>query len=250
MKKPILVHLILFSLFVKQFRLGVSTVSWSKLFHLSITRFEREQHWPSSRCGMSLRRGVAVLNVQYILNSRSIFISYLRHLAWVNQLRMREVGLVACRRPVWTPRDVEAWSKHDSRRPVGRAGGGLVVHRCLTVYWSPATATPGQTLVKLDWVGWGTALEPRGNSLQCSLSSIVSTTRPSVVARSLRQLLVSPSSTDSVCCAIQTSSVSGHPGTFFWPAEYDSLVLSGENRRRWTGMACERYLLPGRCLIL
>jgi len=40
MKKLILVHLILFSLFLKQFRLGASTVSWSKLFHLSMTRFE------------------------------------------------------------------------------------------------------------------------------------------------------------------------------------------------------------------
>ena len=33
MKKPILVDLILFSLFLKQFRLGASTVSWSKLLH-------------------------------------------------------------------------------------------------------------------------------------------------------------------------------------------------------------------------
>jgi len=37
--KPIRVDLILFSLFSKQFRLGASTVSWSKLFHLSMTRF-------------------------------------------------------------------------------------------------------------------------------------------------------------------------------------------------------------------
>jgi len=42
MKKPILVDLILFSLFLKQFRLGASTVSWSKLFHLSVTRFEKK----------------------------------------------------------------------------------------------------------------------------------------------------------------------------------------------------------------
>jgi len=41
MKKTILVHLI-FSLFLKQFRLGASTVSWSKLFHLSMTRFEKK----------------------------------------------------------------------------------------------------------------------------------------------------------------------------------------------------------------
>ena len=32
--EPILVDLILFSLFLKQSRLGASTVSWSKLFHL------------------------------------------------------------------------------------------------------------------------------------------------------------------------------------------------------------------------
>jgi len=42
MKKPNLVHLILFSLFPKQFRLGTSTVSWSKLFHLSMTWFEKK----------------------------------------------------------------------------------------------------------------------------------------------------------------------------------------------------------------
>ena len=42
MKKPIRVHLILFSLFLKQFRMGASTVSWSKLFHLSMTRFEKK----------------------------------------------------------------------------------------------------------------------------------------------------------------------------------------------------------------
>jgi len=41
MKKPILVDLIFFSLFLKQFRLGASTVSWSTLFHLSMTRFEK-----------------------------------------------------------------------------------------------------------------------------------------------------------------------------------------------------------------
>jgi len=41
MNKPI-VHLILFSPFFKQFRLGASTVSWSKLFHLSMTRFENK----------------------------------------------------------------------------------------------------------------------------------------------------------------------------------------------------------------
>ena len=35
-------HLILFSLFLKQFRLGACTVSWSKLFHLSVTRFEKK----------------------------------------------------------------------------------------------------------------------------------------------------------------------------------------------------------------
>ena len=42
MKKPILVHLLLFSLFLKQFRLGVSAVSRSKLFRLSMTRFEKK----------------------------------------------------------------------------------------------------------------------------------------------------------------------------------------------------------------
>jgi len=42
MKKPIFVHLILFSIFLKLFRLGASTVSWSKLFHLSMTRFEKK----------------------------------------------------------------------------------------------------------------------------------------------------------------------------------------------------------------
>ena len=42
MKKPIVVDLILFSLFLKQFRLGASTVSWSKLFPLSMTRFEKK----------------------------------------------------------------------------------------------------------------------------------------------------------------------------------------------------------------
>ena len=36
MKKPILVDLILFTLFLKQLRLGASTVSWSKLFYLSV----------------------------------------------------------------------------------------------------------------------------------------------------------------------------------------------------------------------
>ena len=38
MKKPILVDLILFSLFLKQFTLGASTVSRSKLFHMSMTQ--------------------------------------------------------------------------------------------------------------------------------------------------------------------------------------------------------------------
>jgi len=42
LKKPILVDLIVFDLFLKQFRLGASTVSWSKLFHLSMTRFEKK----------------------------------------------------------------------------------------------------------------------------------------------------------------------------------------------------------------
>jgi len=41
MNKPIFVHLILFSLFLKQFELGASTVSWSKLFHLSIKCISR-----------------------------------------------------------------------------------------------------------------------------------------------------------------------------------------------------------------
>jgi len=38
--RPREANLILFSLFLKQFRLGASTVSWSKLFHMSMTRFE------------------------------------------------------------------------------------------------------------------------------------------------------------------------------------------------------------------
>jgi len=44
MKKPIFEHLILFNLFLKQFRLAASTVSWSKLFHrpMSMTRFEKK----------------------------------------------------------------------------------------------------------------------------------------------------------------------------------------------------------------
>jgi len=42
MKKHILVDLILFSLFLKQFRLGASTVSRSKLFHLSMTVCEKK----------------------------------------------------------------------------------------------------------------------------------------------------------------------------------------------------------------
>ena len=40
MTRPREASLILFSLFLKQFRLGASTVSWSKLFHMSMTRFE------------------------------------------------------------------------------------------------------------------------------------------------------------------------------------------------------------------
>jgi len=42
MRKPILVHLIVFSLFLRQFRLGASTVSLSKLFLLSMTQFEKK----------------------------------------------------------------------------------------------------------------------------------------------------------------------------------------------------------------
>jgi len=42
MNKPVLVDAILFSLFLKQFRLGASTVSRSKVFHLSMTRFEKK----------------------------------------------------------------------------------------------------------------------------------------------------------------------------------------------------------------
>jgi len=42
MKKHILVDLILFSLFLKQFRLGASTVSRSNLLHMSVTQFEKQ----------------------------------------------------------------------------------------------------------------------------------------------------------------------------------------------------------------
>jgi len=45
MKKPILVDLILFSLFLKQFRLGASTVSWSKLLHEILLLFSAVTTW-------------------------------------------------------------------------------------------------------------------------------------------------------------------------------------------------------------
>jgi len=58
MKK--LVNLILFSLFLKQFRLGASTVSWSKLFHLSMTRFEKKIYFAIGTGKPCISRGLYV----------------------------------------------------------------------------------------------------------------------------------------------------------------------------------------------